>query len=302
MPSLQVSFGSDARDTLCAAFEHAQRSIRAEFFDLSDRQVIKSINAASRRHLDVELHIEERPHRFRHTRDAAERDAKAIAALRRALDPGVRLALENDPQVLMHCKAAVVDDSQALISTGNPTWSGFKDDGEVLVSTQDPDDIADVNASIAGQPVCGDRVIAGPNAALRLQLQRLFQSSSNLCIASEDLSDPRIVSDLCARNAAGHHDRVLISGKGMSRPQQDAAGRLQGLGVDLRATTGAYMHEKFVDDGNEIYVGSANLTHNGIDEGREIGVVAPASAFGDDALRLKKRFDEMWSSAKPLSV
>jgi len=302
MPCLQVSFGSDARDTLCAAFDHAQSSIRAEFFDLSDRDVINSINAASQRHLDVELHVEEHPFRYRHTRDAAERDAKATAALRAALDPNVRLVLENDPHVLMHCKAAVVDDRVALISTGNPTWAGFDCDGEVLISSQEPCDIADVKSSIAGQPVSGDRVIAGPGASLRLQLQRLLQSSSDLRIASEDLSDPRVVGDLCARSAAGHHDRVLISSKQMSRAQEDAARKLLGVGVDLRTTAGAYMHEKFVDDGDEIYVGSANLTHNGIDEGREIGVVAPASAFGAGALSLQAGFDAMWSSAQPVCV
>jgi phosphatidylserine/phosphatidylglycerophosphate/cardiolipin synthase-like enzyme len=202
----------------------------------------------------------------------------------------------------MHCKAAVVDSSVALISTANPTWSGFGSDGEVLVTSQAPEDVADVNSSIAGQPVSGNQVVAGPGASLRLHLQHLLQSSSDLRIATEGLSDKQVVDDLRARSAAGHHDRVLIGAERFTSAQLQAIRHLHDDGVDVRALAGVYMHEKFVDDGDEIYLGSANLTHNGIEEGREIGVVAPASAFGAAAGTLQARFDTMWSNAIPVSV
>jgi phosphatidylserine/phosphatidylglycerophosphate/cardiolipin synthase-like enzyme len=302
--SLQVSFGSAARDALCAAFDNARASIRAEFFDLSDRHVIDSINAAVRRRdpVDVELHVEEHPSRYRQARDASERDARAIAKLRHLLDPRVHLILEDDPKVLMHCKAAVVDDSIALISTGNPTWSGFGSDGEVLVTTQSPADVAGVKCSIAGCPVSGDHVVAGPGAGLRPRLQHLLESSSDVRIATEGLSDEQIVGDLVARHAAGYHDRVLIEAERFTRAQTLAIRHLRDDGVEVRALDGVYMHEKFVDDGDEIYLGSANLTRNGIDEGREIGVVAPAAAFGEAVGALEAHFDAMWSSARPVSV
>lgn len=301
--SLQVSFGPSARGALCKAFDSAQTKISAEFYDLSDPFVINSINdAASRDGVTVELHVEKHPFRYRHTADAAARDAQAIADLRKALDPRVNLVLEDDPRVLMHSKAAVVDNRLALISTGNPTWSGFGSDGEVLISSQAPQDISDVESSIAGQTGSGDRVVAGPGAALRLHLEQLMQSNSDLRIATEGLSDPQILRDLIARKAAGHHDRVLIECITLSGAQRLALWHLQDNRVDVRALRGHYMHEKFVDDGGEIYLGSANLTHNGIDEGREIGVVAPACEFGPAADVLQARFDAMWSKAEPASA
>ena len=39
------------------------------------------------------------------------------------------------------------------------------------------------------------------------------------------------------------------------------------------------MHEKYVDAGDRIYIGSANLTRNGLDEGCELGLVAAAADF-----------------------
>jgi phosphatidylserine/phosphatidylglycerophosphate/cardiolipin synthase-like enzyme len=59
------------------------------------------------------------------------------------------------------------------------------------------------------------------------------------------------------------------------------------------------MHEKFIDDGGHIYVGSANLTGNGLDVGYEIGVVARASDFAGDAALLRADFDAMWDAAMP---
>ena len=55
MESLGVSFGFGARDVLCLAFDRAQSTIKAEFYDLSDRNVIASINAAAQRPVTVGL-------------------------------------------------------------------------------------------------------------------------------------------------------------------------------------------------------------------------------------------------------
>jgi phosphatidylserine/phosphatidylglycerophosphate/cardiolipin synthase-like enzyme len=129
-----------------------------------------------------------------------------------------------------------------------------------------------------------------------------LESPSDVRIATEGLSDEQIVGDLVARHAGGHHDRVLIEAERFTPAQTLAIRHLRDDGVEVRALDGVYMHEKFVDDGDEIYVGSANLTRNGIDEGREIGVVAPASEFGEAADTLVARFDTMWSSARPVSV
>jgi phosphatidylserine/phosphatidylglycerophosphate/cardiolipin synthase-like enzyme len=273
MSDLAVCFGPAARAAICHAFDGATKSISAEFYDLKDGAVRAALARAQARGVVVDVRTEHHRHAF-------------------------------DSHAVLHAKAAVIDQRTAIVTTANVTRSGFGSPGEVCVVDDRPDDVRALSAAIAGQtdPTCShERIVAGPGTALRDSVAAMLISPSDLRIASEDLSDERVVEALIARHAAGHNDRVLINDKGtLSREQQRTVCRLNGAGVAVRAPVDAYMHEKYVDDGDRIYVGSANLTRNGLDEGREIGLVAPACDFGIGAAELRAHFDELWSSSSPV--
>ena len=186
------------------------------------------------------------------------------------------------------------------------TRSGFGSPGEVCVIDERPADVLAVRDAIAGKASTSnrsDRVIAGPSPAVRAAIESLLASRDDIRIASEDLSDERIVRDLISRRAVGHADRVLVNARGtMSAAQRRTVCRLTHAGVAVRAPVRDYMHDKYVDDGDRIYVGSANLTRNGLDEGREIGLVAKAVDFGSGADALRRNFDEMWRDASPVRL
>jgi phosphatidylserine/phosphatidylglycerophosphate/cardiolipin synthase-like enzyme len=270
MGGLSVCFGEAARDALCRLFDGATRSITAEFYDLKDPAVKAAIARACARHVAVDIRTEHERHDF------------------------------ADHSVL-HAKAAVVDGRTAIFTTANVTRSGFASPGEVCVTDECPEDVAALEDAIAGRSSrtsCADRVIAGPSLAVRASIESLLRSNADARIASEDLSDERIVDELIARHRAGRADRVLINTKGaMSRAQRRTVSRLTHAGVAVRTPSGAYMHDKYVDDGDRIYIGSANLTRNGLDEGREIGLVTAAADFGSGADALRANFDVMWRSA-----
>jgi phosphatidylserine/phosphatidylglycerophosphate/cardiolipin synthase-like enzyme len=274
MSDLAVCFGPEARVAICQAFDCARRSISAEFYDLKDGAVRAALARAKARGVVVDVRTEHRRHSF-------------------------------DSHAVLHAKAAVIDERTAIVTTANVTRSGFDSPGEVCVVDDQPDDVRALSAAIAGlpKPACSDeRIVSGPGTALRDSVAALLSSPSDLRIASEDLSDERVVEALIARLAAGHLDRVLINDKGaLSREQRRTVCRLNGAGVAVHAPVDAYMHEKYVDDGDRIYVGSANLTRNGLDEGIEIGVVAPACDFGIGAADLRANFDALWSASPPVS-
>jgi phosphatidylserine/phosphatidylglycerophosphate/cardiolipin synthase-like enzyme len=301
---INVAIGCAARDVLCAAFDAARTRIDAEFYSISDPDVIAHLNAAAARHVDVNIHIEVNPSRFGRKPDTGEKpdssDASSSpAALRKKFFDAVHLTFENNPNMLVHSKAAVVDGQRALISTANLTKCGFESPGEVLVSVDSARDVAAVEASIAGAPErAGEFVVTGPAPTLRPHIAELMAKNSDLRIATEDLSDPEVVNALIVRNANGHHDHVLLEANCKVSPTQyHVLAQLHSAGIDVRTLPSGYMHEKYVDAGDEIYVGSANLTRNGIDEAREIGVVAPAGAFGTGAYALRSDFDAMWARA-----
>lgn len=303
MNELRVDFGFAARDALCAAFDVARSTIDAEFFSISDSKVIESLNNAAARHVTVNLYVDGNPSRYRGNGACADRpDPSVVDALRKEFPGSVHVHIRSQ-DVFLHAKAAVVDGKTALIATANPTWSGFRSPGEVLVTDCAPHDVALVEASIAaetlGQASGGDFVVSGPAPAVRASINHLLDSSADLRVASEDLSDWAVIEKLAVRHAQGHHDRVLVNGK-VSSSQTQAVAQLRAAGVDVRSLLTTYMHEKYVDDGSEIYVGSANLTRNGLDEAHEIGVVAPAAAFGAGADALRADFDGTWNLATPL--
>lgn len=273
MGDLSVCFGPAARDAICAAFDAATHSINAEFYDLKDRAVKEALARARERGVSVDVRTETRRHAF-------------------------------GSHAILHAKAAVVDGRTAIIATANVTRSGFYSPGEVCVVDERPDDVRAACDAIAGDvdsPAPGQRIVAGPSTGVRDSIESLFAATGDLRVASEDLSDERVVQALIARHAAGHEDRVLINDTGaLSKEQQRTICRLRGAGVAMRAPSRDYMHEKYVDDGDRIYVGSANLTRNGLDEGREIGVVAAAGDFGAGADQLRANFDELWSASSPL--
>lgn len=303
MDQLQIAVGSAARTVLCDAFAHARSSIDAEFFSISDPSIVASLNAAAARKVHVRLHVEAHPDRYQkhagrtQAADHVKSERSISESLRRQFSKDVDIVLEDRPDELMHAKAAVVDETTAYISTANPTWVSFANPGEALVSDTLPSDVKTVQATIEHQPrpSC-EYVVVGPSQTLREHVMELFHSNHDLRVASEDLSDRVVVEQLLERQALGHHDRILV-GDRASAAQKRSVTWLRQAGVQVRSIAGGYMHEKYVDTGDELYVGSANLTRNGLDEAHEVGVVAPAAALPSGAQTLRDDFDANWSHA-----
>jgi phosphatidylserine/phosphatidylglycerophosphate/cardiolipin synthase-like enzyme len=297
---LSVSLGAAARSTLCDAFDDAHRSIDAQFYSVGDTAVVDSLNRAAQRGVEVTLHVEGDRGRYLHHGahvpvDAHVRDGAAQYA--RRFDARVHWVVEADPLVLEHGKAAVVDGTRAFVATANPNDDGFAQPGQVLIEDDASDDIAAIHDAIEGQPAQSARVITGPGGATRERIARLLDVAQGERIAVEDLSDRDLIATLVARRQRGLLDEVLVKCE-RGTPTLPLS-RLAASGVAVRTLAGAHLHDKYIDAGDQIYVGSANLTRNGLDEAREIGIVAPASDFVDGGASLRAEFERMWAAAVP---
>ncbi|HXM18403.1 MAG TPA: phospholipase D-like domain-containing protein [Candidatus Tumulicola sp.] len=304
MGYLHVALGGAARDAFCSAFDGAKRSIDAEFFSIRDPSLVQGLNRAAARGVDVTVHVEGDPDRYGH-RGAHEPKPRCVLRTTKLysnlFDPRVHVIVESDAKVLEHSKAVVIDDARALLATANANDDGFRCPGEVCVEDDAAVDVAAVKDAIAGRPGNSSRIVAGPSEHSRDRIARLLGCAHDLRIASEDLSDPQIVNELAARRAAGLHDEVLVKREGRETwPEKRALSELSAAGVSVRSLGETFMHDKYIDTGDEIYVGSANLTRNGLDEAREIGIIAPSADFGEGAVTLRADFDRMWPLAQPV--
>jgi phosphatidylserine/phosphatidylglycerophosphate/cardiolipin synthase-like enzyme len=305
MDAIHVVGGTAAHDALCEAFAHARESIDAEFYRLSDSAVIDSLNHAAMANVHVRLHVEAHPDRFAHRARASHEPGEhqvsdSVRRLRKLLDPRVELVVEDHLGELLHGKAAVIDHATAYMATANFTPHGFTNPGDVVIADALPADVQAVQANIERTPPqSSEYVVAGPSHDLRDGIERLLGSPHDLCIASESLSDPRVTSRLAERAQAGRHDRVLV-GDWYTQAQVSTQAWLRDCGVDVRRLRHGYMHEKYVGDDTFVYAGSANLTRDGLDEAREVGIVAPVSAMPDGAAALRASFDAIWAQAVPV--
>ncbi|MBV8171598.1 MAG: phosphatidylserine/phosphatidylglycerophosphate/cardiolipin synthase family protein [Candidatus Eremiobacteraeota bacterium] len=306
---LHASIGTAARTALCDAIASARRSIVAQFHSMGDLDarsrmragpVVDALNAAARRGVDVTLHVEADRCRYDHRGVHEPENAHArrtYEGYARALDARIHVIADADPLVLEHAKAVVVDGARAFIGTANPNRSGFDEPGAVMIEDDDPSDVAAVASSIGDAPSQTARVVSGPAAATRERISGLLSERADERIAIEDLSDTAVVDALIARRRDGLHDEILVKcERGVSASLQ----RLTVAGVDVRTIAGAYLHEKYIDAGDRIYVGSANLTRNGLDEAREIGIVARPDEFDDGAAALRADFNRMWNVGAPV--
>jgi len=296
-----VSLGVSARSALCNAFSRAEHSIDVQFHSLKDDAVIDSLNSAVHRGVDVCVHIEGDVGRYDHRKGHMPQNGHVRASaqkLRNVLDSHVHWIVEADPLVLEHGKAAVVDDSRAFIATANANEKGFTEPGEVLVEDDSPEDVEAIRRAIDGQPSQSARVVSGPDASGRHSIMSLLKSSHPIRVAVEDLSDPEVIQTLIERKQRGFDDEVLV--KVEPRTNVAALGALAHEAVPVRMLPGAYLHDKYIDAGDRIYIGSANLTRNGLDEAREIGIVADVRDFDDGAASLRTEFDRMWSASTPI--
>lgn len=301
MASLTVSLGAAARSTLCTAFADARHSIDAQFYSIGDAAVIDSLNRAAQRGVDVTVHVEGDRGRYQHrgSHEPVDAHVRSEASLyARSFDARVHWIVEADPLVLEHAKAAVVDGARAFVATANPNDDGFAQPGQVLVEDDTADDVAAVHDAIEGKASQSPRIVTGPDGEARRRIASLLDADAPERIAVEDLSDSDVIAALVARRRRGLRDEVLVKCE-RSTPLLPL-GRLAASGVAVRTLAGAHLHDKYIDTGDQIYVGSANLTRNGLDQAREIGIVALASDFNDGGQALRAEFDRMWSQATPV--
>ena len=287
-----IRLGGDVRPSVCAAIDAAHRCIDAEFFSIDDPSVVASLNRAAARGVRVRIVVEGDPHRFRR---GTPREPSA-GEIRGALSPDIDLAISRAPNPLVHAKALVIDDAVALIGTANPTVTGLDDPGDALVIDSKPDDVRAVAVAIDGASSG-----TPPLHRLRPALDRLLDSSGDARIASEDLSDARIERALQRRAQAGRHDRVLVN-EHPSKASRKIIGELERAGVAVRSLAHEHMHGKLIDTGDQLYVGSGNLTLNGIDEADEIGIVTPTEALGRGDEAIRDYFDDLWQRAEPVRL
>jgi hypothetical protein len=181
----------------------------------------------------------------------------------------------------------IVDDRLAWLMTMNLTVSGSEMNREDLVEDREPADVAEATAFFDADSanrayIPSGSLVVSPNNSTQRLVALVASAVTLVGLEGESLSD---TDDVNALVAAKRHDGSCGA---RERPVPATAQRLAIVTVkaaqfpvvaygseSARATRSApHVHAKLIlVDGREGYVGSANVTTNGLDSNRELGVL-----------------------------
>jgi phosphatidylserine/phosphatidylglycerophosphate/cardiolipin synthase-like enzyme len=201
----------------------------------------------------------------------------------------------------MHAKVLVVDEAEAVVSTGNYSSYNIGRERNFAARLADPEDVADLVALFdadwdrgAVDLGCTRLLVSPVNARQRL-LSFIASARSTLAIESMQFADSDVREAVAARKAAGVEVRVLLADPSWVDRNRDGAAYLAARAIPARWMASPGVHVKAIlVDGTAAYLGSENLTYTSLSENREVGLIvtdAPAMQA------MSATFERDWAAA-----
>jgi len=270
---------------ITSAIDEAKQSIWLEIYLLTDTKVIRALEDAAHRGLDVRVMLEPHPY------------GVGTALPRRTLDTLSAADTKAQPTSssfsLTHEKGMIIDGQTAYIMTCNFTRSALgattssttnREYGIIDNNAQDVQSIstifnADWNRTNA--QYTDPNLVVSPDNARNAFTSLINGAHKTLAIEAEEMQDSQIEQDLVNAAQRGIHVQVILPApNGSSSESAGSDNNSQGIstikqaGVQVKEDSQLYMHAKIIIvDGQEAFVGSENISTASLDQNRELGLI-----------------------------
>ncbi len=281
------------------AIGKAQKSVWVEIYLLTDRNVVRALEEAANRGLDVRVMLEAHPYGSGPVSPAQTMDKLQAS--------GVKVKATNPNFSLTHAKCMITDSSTAYIMTSNFTLSALGGSNnsrnrEYDIADSNPQDVQSVLDIFNADWQRSDPNLNDPNLVVsptnsRTSFTSLIASAQkSLIVEAEEMQDTEIQRDLVEAARRGVQVQVILP-----EPQQgrdsNASGvsAIRGGGVQVRLDPTLYMHAKMmVADNHQAFVGSENISTASLDHNREVGLLISNT---DVITTLQQTFQQDWSDS-----
>ncbi len=204
----------------------------------------------------------------------------------------------SDPQfTFMHAKFMLVDDAEAIVSTGNYGESFMLRERNYAVRDTDAADVATMKALFeadfartAPDLSCTRLLVAPINARQRL-LDFIASAKTSIAVESMQLGDDDVREALAARKDAGVDVRAILADPSWIDANASAGTFLKEHGIPAKYREGVHA-KAIVVDGAVAYVGSINLSWNSITNNREVGLLVTEPA---NIAAMSATFESDWA-------
>ncbi len=300
---VQVYVEPDAGEhPITDAISAAQKSIWLEIYILSDRKVIRALEEAANRGVDVRVMLE--PHPF----GGGGSPARTMDQLRAA---GAKVQETNPGFALTHEKGLVIDNTTAYIMTSNFSRAalggysgsnGYSNREYDIVDTN-PQDVqavaaifqADWNRTTA--QINDPNLVVSPINARNSFIALINSAHSTLIVEAEEMNDSTIEQALTNAAQRGVQVQVILPASSGTSSDSNSQGinTIKQGNVQVREDSHLYMHAKMMlVDGQKAFVGSENISTQSLDQNRELGIIVADQGV---LHTLQQTFQEDWTNS-----
>lgn len=280
------------------AIANAERSVWLEMYLLTDRNVIRALEEAAHRGVDVRVMLEAHPYGSGSPTEALDR-LKAAGIQARTTNPS--FALTHEKGMLIDGTVYVMTANFTLSALGGTTTTTNREYGIIDSNPQDVEAVTDIfNADWNRTTVHlnDPNLVVSPINSRNTFTALVNSAHSTLLIEAEEMNDPSIEQALANAAKRGVQVQVILPSPPNSSGDSNSAG-IQAIrqgSVQVREDARLYMHAKIiVVDGQRAFVGSENISTASLDQNRELGIIV---ADTDVLSTLQQTFQQDWADSR----
>jgi phosphatidylserine/phosphatidylglycerophosphate/cardiolipin synthase-like enzyme len=289
---LEVSVLPEAGATpFVSVLERATKTIRVMVYQMGTGPIIDTLEAKARAGVRVQIIL-----------DLAQQDTnqKYMDRLKAA---GADVIWSDARFQFMHAKVIVVDEGEAVVSTGNYAAFRMNMERNFVVRDADPADVDvlvklfDADFARKAPDLTCTRLLVSPVNAKQRLLDFIGSAKKEVVVESMQLADDVMRDALAARKAAGVEVRVLLADPSWITASEAAATFLSAHAIEARHMKNPGVHVKAVIvDGETAYAGSVNLSWTSLTKNREVGLLITESP---NVAAMHSTFEKDWLTATP---
>ncbi len=281
--------------SVITAIKSAKHSIQITMYGFTDEKIAKALIQQQAHGVKVQLLIESEPYK------ASGENSHIIKQLKTA---HIAIHYASSKFSLTHQKTILIDNKQAMVLTGNFTYSGFYHQRNIIVTTNNADIVENLNRLfIADWNQTNDSLlknsslVLSPDNSWAIFHTFIADTQQQLDIYALELTDKRVIRALLKKKS-GVIIRIITSNpkniiqKNKLCRQHIKIHQLKKLQQHAKALLRDYSRGKAL-----AYVGSANLSYPGLSKNREVGLL-----FSDKTAiaKLNKTFEKDWRNSNSI--
>jgi len=277
--------------------QSARHTLNVGVYYMTDNRILRAIQAAKARGVDVRVIIEGKPYGMQSWQVRKEEKAIEATGAQLHLAP-YRFTSHGSQWSFYHAKY-LASGHEAEIGNPNFSWSDFHDARNYFYVTRNPTVVKAVDAVFNADwnnqkaPAWTHQVLVlSPGTSVK-QIVQVIDQPGPIDIEDEEIGPYAPTLDAIA--AKGKLARVIMPANINAQDQKDARFlEAHGVQVRLLPVKPIYLHAKMVVGNTLSYIGSENLTRTSLERNREMGLLLNGSDIG----KLQTQFNKDWRAAQ----